>query len=157
LTSSEQKPDELAEYFEISPDADEVKLTYGLVALAFQMPALVGSELHVELEKEELPLPDFLKRFKQLQKVKFLRIEKGQATHNVFSVASIKLKPGADKDLYAAFTGHVVILDLDNAAAIVGLPRGSVRRLDVALAPGIDPKKARRRIEEVVAGQAKVR
>ncbi len=159
LTSSEKKPDELAENFEISPDKDEVELAYGLVALAFQMPALVGGELQTELEKEELPLPDFIpKAFKKkLEKVKYLRIEKGQATHNVFSVASIKLKDGADKDIYAAFTGHVVILDLDNAAAIVGLPRGSVRRIDVALTPGVDPKKARKAIEQVVGKQANVR
>lgn len=159
LTSSEKKPDELAENFEINPDADEVKVTYGLLAIAAQMPALVGSELQAELDKEELPLPDFIPNFvkTRLKNVKYLRIEKGQATHNVFSVASIKLKEGADKDVYAAFTGHVVILDLDNAASIVGLPRGSVRRIDVALTPGVDPKKARKAIAEVVGGQAVVR
>src|SRR4051812_13103918 len=58
LTSTEKKSDELAENFEISTDADEVKLTYGALAFAAQMPALVGIELQSELDKEELPLPD---------------------------------------------------------------------------------------------------
>lgn len=153
LTSNNQTPDELADNFEISPDADTVKISYGVLATFAQLPAIVGAELQAELDKEELPLPNF----GWLKGVRYLRIEKGQATHNVFSIASIKLKPSADKDVYAAFTGHVVILDLDNAATIVGLPRGSVRRIDVALTPGVDPKKARKAIEQVVAGQAAVR
>ena len=157
LTSNDNKPDELAEQFQLSPDIDDVKLTYGAVAVAFQIPAFVGSELNAELEKEELPIPAFLKFLNLDKKVKLVQIEKGQEKHNVFRVASIQLKPGADKDLYASFTGHVVILDLDNAARVLGMPRGTVRRIDVALTPGVDPKKAREDIERVVKGQALVR
>jgi putative ABC transport system permease protein len=157
LTSDKKKPDELAEHFQLKPDLAEVKITYGVVAYAaFQMPAFVGSELNAELEKEELPIPPFLKFLNLDKKVKLVQIEKGQEKHNVFRVASIELKDTADKDKFAAFTGHVVILDLDNAATVVGLPKGKVRRMDVVLEPGADAKKARSAIESLLANRAKV-
>ena len=155
LTSNDQKPDELAEHFQLNPDLNEVKFSYGAVALAFQIPALVGSELNAELEKEELPVPDWLKFVGA--KVKLVHLEQGQQQHTVVKVASIQLKAGGDRDKFAAFAGQVVILDLDNAAMILGIPKGKVRRIDVALTPGVDPKKARKEIEKVVAGQGMVR
>jgi putative ABC transport system permease protein len=108
------------------------------------------------LEKEELPVPGFLKFLNLDKKVKLLQIEKGQQKHNVFRVAAIELKDTADKDQFAAFTGHVVILDLDNAARVLGLNKGQVRRIDVSLVPGTDAKKARAAIESVLAQRAKV-
>lgn len=157
LTSDDNKPDELAEHFELIPDIAEVKATYRALAVAFQIPAFVGSELNAELEKEELPLPAFLKFLKLDRKLKLVTIEKGQKQTSVIRIASIKLKDNADKDMFSAFTGHVVILDLDTAALVLGIDAGKVRRIDVALTPGVDPKKARKAIEDVLDKKAYVR
>jgi ABC-type lipoprotein release transport system permease subunit len=72
LTSNNQTPDELADNFEISPDAQTVKFSYGVLATFAQMPALVGIELQAELDKEELPLPDFAPAI--VKGVRYLRI-----------------------------------------------------------------------------------
>jgi putative ABC transport system permease protein len=56
----------------------------------------------------------------------------------------------------AALGGNVMIVDLRNAAAVLGLPRGKVNRIDLTLAEGIDRDMVRRHVERQVAGRADV-
>ena len=51
---------------------------------------------------------------------------------------------------------RVVILDLDNAAKVLGFAKGKARRIDVALYPDVDINKVRQDIVTVLAGRAEV-
>ncbi len=117
-------------------------------------PAILGQELDAIVKNDPNPLTiAFLTLAKLEKNLKFFHIEKNQKKHQLVRVASIA--PKKDSDL-AALGGHVVILGLNNAATVLGLAEGKVRRLDIALNSGVDPKKARAAIEKVLAGRAEL-
>ena len=57
----------------------------------------------------------------------------------------------------ASLGGNVLILDLDSAREVLGLPKGKVHRIDLVLVPAADRKKVRHRVQDIVAGRADVR
>jgi putative ABC transport system permease protein len=118
------------------------------------LPAILGHELDAVVENDRSPFTAAALRLMRLENnLKFFQIEKAQKKQQLVRVASVK--PKTDGPL-AALGGHVVILGLNNAGKLLGLPDGKVRRLDVALQPGVDAKKARKAIETKLAGRAEV-
>lgn len=117
-------------------------------------PAILGKELDAIVKSDPDPLTEATLRFLKLDKnLKFFQIEKSLKKQQLVRVASVA--PKRDGEL-AALGGYVVILGLGNAGKVLGLAPGKVRRLDVALHPGADPKKARKAIEKKLAGRAEV-
>jgi putative ABC transport system permease protein len=131
--------------FKLSESMDVLKVYGGTLIIAGQIPAILGKELHKDLEKEKLP---------ELMDFRVLQIEKNLKTQSVVSIAWVEPKEQGD---WAAFGGYVVILDLDDAAKVVGMTAGKARRIDIALVPGTDAKKARKEIQEILKGRAEVR
>ena len=148
LKGDKKTADEFEEQFALSPERTVVEAAYATAAFAGYVPVILGKELDDELAN--LPVMAFAG-------FKIFEIEKNLKKHNMARVGRIELKDGTDRDKLAAFAGHVVILDLDDAATLVGLKAGKVRRIDVALERGADPKKARKSIEKILAGRAEVR
>jgi putative ABC transport system permease protein len=148
LTGDKKKADEFEDQFTLTPDITVVKAAYVTAAFANYVPVILGKELDDELEKQPV---------RKFAGFKIFEIEKNLKKHDMLRVGMIELKKDADRDKFAAFAGHVVILDLDNAAKVAGLPKGTVRRIDIALVPGADPKKVRKEIERIVGGQGEVR
>jgi len=120
---------------------EAVAVSYSTLVEFNLIPAIVGKELDKDLEKE--PLRSFLG-------YRELKIEKNLKQHTVVSIAAVEPKSGGDM---AAFGGYLVILNLDHAATILGIKQGKVRRIDIALEHGVDPKKALVEIEKVLAGR----
>jgi putative ABC transport system permease protein len=56
----------------------------------------------------------------------------------------------------AALGGHVLVLEQEAAARVLGMVPGQASRLDVRLKPGANPAAARQAIETVVGGRASV-
>ncbi|MBI2806166.1 MAG: FtsX-like permease family protein [Planctomycetes bacterium] len=118
------------------------------------MPAILGKELDQIVKSDPDPVTLATLKFLKLDdNLKFFQVEKGPKKHQLVRVASIA--PKQDGEL-AALGGYVIILGLKNAATVLGMPAGKVRRLDVALHPGTDAKQARRAIEKKLAGRAEV-
>jgi putative ABC transport system permease protein len=57
----------------------------------------------------------------------------------------------------AILGGNVLVLDLADAARVLGLEAGKVHRIDVSLKPGVNKKKVRTDVEEVAKGYGMVR
>jgi putative ABC transport system permease protein len=147
LKSDARKANGFEDQFKLSEGMDTIKVSYRSLELIGQIPAILGKELDKDLELEQAARVGY----------RFFQIEKDLHKHSVVSIASVEPKERGD---CAAFGGYVVILDLDTAAKVVGMPAGKARRIDVALESGADPKKARRDIEKVLkarGGQAVVR
>ncbi len=132
--------------FILSSSMDAIKGFYLAVTVTGGIPAILGKELENDLAKEKASTVGFLGRE--------LTIEKNLKTHRVTSIASMEPKEQGDM---AAFGGYLVVLDLDHAAKVLGMDEGKARRIDIALEPGVDPKKARVEIEKVLANRAEVR
>jgi putative ABC transport system permease protein len=148
LTADAKKSNGFEDQFKLSEGMDVIKVSYATLMFAGQMPAIIGKELDKDLEKEALTA---------LLGYRVLHVHKDLHKNSVVSIASVEPKEKGD---WAAFGGYVVILDLDNAAKVVGIPPGKARRIDVALESGYDPKIARKDIEKVLkarGGQAVVR
>ncbi|HZZ79658.1 MAG TPA: FtsX-like permease family protein [Gemmataceae bacterium] len=153
LKSQTKKPGGFEEQFILSSRMDVIETAFkGIIAArifgaADAIPGIIGQELEQDLAKES--------GVRALVGFRELKVEKSPPkTHTVYSVASMKPKEQGDM---AAFGGYLIVLDLDDAATVLGIPEGKVRRIDVALDPGVDPKKARVDIERVLAGRAEVR
>ncbi len=116
-------------------------------------PAILGKELDARVKNDSGHLKLLLQGANLDETIKFFYVEKNTKNHHFVRVASVAPKTGGE---LAALGGHVVILGLKNAATVLGLPEGKVRRLDIALTAGADPKKARKDVEKVLAGRAKV-
>ena len=148
LTADAKKANGFEDQFKLSESMDVIRVSYGTLVFAGQIPAIIGKELDKDLANEKLP---------SALGYRIMQIEKDVHKHSVVSIAWVEPKESGD---WAAFGGYVVILDLDNAAKVVGMPAGKARRIDVALESGADLKKTRRDIEKVLkarGGQAVVR
>jgi putative ABC transport system permease protein len=141
LTGDAPKSNGFAEQFKLSDTMEVVTVSYGILMRAGQMPAIIGKELDKDLDRPPLGY-------------RVLQLEKNLKKHTVVSIAWVEPKEQGD---WAAFGGYVVILDLDHAATVVGIPKGKARRIDIALEPGADPKKVRTDVGKVLQGQAEVR
>jgi putative ABC transport system permease protein len=118
------------------------------------LPAILGKELDDVVKND--PNPKTIATLKLLgfeNNLKFFHVEKNLKKQQLVRVASVK--PKTDGEL-AALGGYVVILGLENAGRVLGLAEGKVRRLDIALSPGADLKKARKVIEKKLAGRAEL-
>jgi putative ABC transport system permease protein len=145
LTGAKQQADDFEDQFKISPDINVVKAAYVTASISGYIPAVIGKELDEAMEQEKVPAIFGFKVF---------TLEKNLKKHELMRVAMVEPKEAGD---WSALGGHVIILDLDNAAKVLGIPAGKVRRIDVALVPGIDPKIARKEIETILSGRAEVR
>src|SRR5262249_46279027 len=145
LTGDAPRSDGFEEQFKLSETMEVVKVSYGTLMFARQMPAIIGKELDKDLNHEKLS---------SLLGYRVLHLEKNLKKHAVVSIAWVEPKEQGD---WAAFGGYVVILDLDNAATVVGMPKGKARRIDIALERGADPNKVRNDLGKVLQGQAEVR
>jgi putative ABC transport system permease protein len=145
LTADAKNANGFEDQFKLSESMDVIKVSYGALIFAGQIPAIIGKELDKDLANEKLP---------SALGYRVLQLEKNLKKHSVVSIAWVEPKEQGD---WAAFGGHVVILDLDNAAKVVGMPAGKARRIDIALEPGTDPNQAREDIKKVLGGQAVVR
>lgn len=150
LKSDVKKANGFEEQFELGNTPKEVEGFAIAVFLTGRTPALLGKGLHDELEREGVPS---LAGFRDLQ-IENKIIGKNRKPHEVTSISW--LRPKEEGEL-AAFGGHVVVLDLDDAATIVGLDPGMARRIDIALEPQADLKKMRSEIAKLVKGQGIVR
>jgi putative ABC transport system permease protein len=153
LNPEAKKSGGFEDQFILSSSMDAIKGSYlaiigmnALPGVTERFPAILGKELENDLAKEKASTVGFLGRE--------LTIEKNLKTHSVISIASMEPKEQGDM---SAFGGYLVVLDLDDAAKVLGMDEGKVRRIDIALEPGVDPKKARVEIEKVLANQAEVR
>jgi putative ABC transport system permease protein len=145
LKKDVNKNDEFAKQFELTPDIKEVTDNYVRALVFLETPAILGKELDSILAQEPKHM---------LLGFTILQLEKDGKQHRVVRIASLEPKiKGGDLE---AFGGHVVILDLDSAAQVLGL-KNKVRRIDVVLAPGVDPKKAREDVKIALRGRAEVR
>ena len=113
--------------------------------LSGYIPAILGKELDEAMAKEK--------------QESFLGFTIFQIDKNLkkFKLARVGVVTPKEIGDWAALGGHVVILDLDNAAKVLGLKEGKVRRIDVALTLGTDVEKARAEIEKILANRAEVR
>ena len=145
VTGAKQQTDDFENLFTISPGINTVKAAYVAASIGGYIPAVVGKELDEAMENEKVPAIFGFKVF---------TLEKNLKKHELMRVAMVEPKEAGD---WSALGGHVIMLDLDNAAKVLGLPKGKVRRIDVALDPGTDPKVARSAIERRLAGRAEVR
>ncbi|MBI3821864.1 MAG: ABC transporter permease [Planctomycetes bacterium] len=150
LREDRKQGNALEEKFKLSAKKEEVEGAFALV-FPWGTPAILGKELHNDLEKENLP--SFL-GFKNLT-IENKVVGKNSKPHTVTSIAW--MEPKETNGDYTAFGGYVIILHLDHAANILGMKEGMARQIDIALEPGVDPKKARVAIEKVVGGQGVVR
>jgi putative ABC transport system permease protein len=147
LRADGKKPTGFEDQFKLSAPKEQIVADYIGVTVTGGVPAILGKELHDDLKNE--PVPDVwgLKGIKEFQLENKL-VGKDQKPHTVTSIAWVEPKEkGTD---WAAFGGYVIFLDLDAAATIVNLPKGTARRIDIALEPGVDPKLIRTEIERVV-------
>lgn len=129
--------------FILSASKEAIEGYYLMIAFTGGVPAIIGKELEKDLASEPA-----LRGFRKLT------VEKNNKLHSITSIASMEPKEQGDM---AAFGGYLVVLDLDHAADVLGIPKGKVRRIDIALEPGVDAKKARTAIEKVLANRAEVR
>jgi ABC-type antimicrobial peptide transport system permease subunit len=136
--------------FRLSASEEEIGFLVAGVKFFDGMPAILGKELHEALAKEPVFAVLGVKNLQIENKVQ----KKDHKPHTITSIAWIEPKEAGD---WAAFGGHVVFLDLDDARTIVGLPERTARRLDIALEPGVDAKEVRAEIENVIKGQGSVR
>ncbi len=148
LDPKTRKPGGFEDQFILSSSMEAIMGSYLAVRSPFWdgIPAILGKELEKDLAHE--PAAPVRLGFRNL------KIEKNLKTHTVTSIASMEPKEQGDM---AAFGGYLVVLDLDHAAKVLGMKEGKVRRIDVALERGVDPKKARIAIEKVLANRAEVR
>jgi putative ABC transport system permease protein len=58
---------------------------------------------------------------------------------------------------WAMLSGHVVILDQEDAAEVLGYPRGQVNRIDILVSSGANPQEVRALLEAKVAGRAHIK
>ncbi|MBM3996577.1 MAG: ABC transporter permease, partial [Planctomycetes bacterium] len=179
--------EEIQEHFEYSKTA---LVDYGLARQKDKIPVILGKDLDDELKNHKDQLEVFkIDLFVVKTELTLLSLEKGlDQQHKVARVGWMALKDDAkERDKYAAFAGHVVIMDLPHAATVVGLRpvdtrnvkldllappggmawgllassladrRWKVRRIDIALTPGTDLKTARKKIEAVLSGRGVIR
>ncbi len=137
------------EQFELGATREQVKgFALGAI-LTGRTPVILGKELSDFLDEEKVPS---LAGYKDLQ-IENKVVGKDRKPHEVTSITWLKPKHQGE---WAAFGGYAMILDLDDAATIVGMPKGTARRIDIALEPGTDPKVARKEIQKIVKGQGQV-
>ena len=108
---------------------------YIAAKLGGQTPALVGRELERALQPQT-------KRFS---------IRAGSRIQKLTRVGAVDADGPA-----ATLGGHIVYMDLADAAELLGRP-GLVSRLDVTLEPGADRETVRQSIEAELAGKAQAR
>jgi putative ABC transport system permease protein len=145
LVSDKTHATETEDHFKISPDLNVVKAAYITASIAGYIPAVLGKELDEAMEKEKVP---------SLLGFKIFELQKNLKKHTLARVAMVEPVEMGD---WSALGGHVVILDLINAAKVLGLPKGKVRRIDVALELGTDPNIVRSQIDKMLANRAYVR
>jgi putative ABC transport system permease protein len=109
-----------------------------LVALATDKFCVVGEELNSELDKA---LPD---RGVPLR-IRAAGQKKGPVVR-LTRVGTVTAEGPA-----AALGGNLLVTTIDNAAEILGQPRGLVTRIDLTLEPGYEPEQVRRRVETLLA------
>lgn len=123
---------------------NEAAVRFGMPE-AVMIPAILGKQLDIDLANEPTANQAGHKQF-DLEKKK---------RYKLTSIAAVE--PKASNSNLAAFAGYLVILDMTHAAEVLGVPAGKVKRIDIALQPGTDAKKARANIEEVLKNRAHVR
>lgn len=117
--ASDEKRADITTQFVLDPDIKKVESSYIAASVFLETPAIVGTELSKLLEKE--PSDAVLN-------LKILTLEKNLKRHRLLRVATVAPREAAG-DL-AALGGYVVILDLDNAATVLGIPKDKARRID---------------------------
>jgi putative ABC transport system permease protein len=132
---------DLAQTKDVGDVPGEITLSPGTEAaflmgrLLSQKPAVVGTELDRDLPAD----------------ARVVTVEHQRRTFDLVKAGTVEAH-GA----LAMLSGYVVVLDLDDAAEVLGLPRGQVNRLDVLLHHGVNPQEARGAIEAKLAGRARV-
>jgi putative ABC transport system permease protein len=99
------------------------------------IPAVVGREL-----ARELPAS-----------VKTLELEHNRRRHSLVKAGTVEARGE-----WAVLSGHVIVLDQDDAARVLGYLPGQVNRLDVVLETGVNPQQMREAITAKLAGRALV-
>ncbi len=133
---------DLAQAQQLAGGADDITLSkgteiaFGLAKLAGKRAAVVGKEL-----ADALPAG-----------TKVIELERNRNPYPAQVAGSV-----AASGNWAMLSGNVVILDQDDAAEVLGYPKGQVNRLDVLLKQGADPPTVRAAIEQVLAGRAHVK
>ncbi len=157
ITSDSKKAGSFEEHFRLDKDTNELYGRWAAIIAAnkaaemfgmpeaVMIPAILGKQLDIDLESEPTANQPGHKQFDLEKKERF----------KLTSVAAVEPKD-ANSNL-AAFAGYLVILDMENAAKVLGVPAGKVKRIDIALQPGADVKKARATIEEILRNRAHVR
>ena len=152
-----KKAGAFVEHFRLDKDANELYgrwfaiATLNKTAVDFGMPdavtipAILGRQLDIDLESEPTANQSGHKQF-ELEKKKRFRLT---------SIAAVE--PKDSNSNLAAFGGYLVILDMEHAAKVLGVDEGKVKRIDIALEPGTDVKKARDSIEGILKDRAHVR
>jgi putative ABC transport system permease protein len=158
LSGDMKEFDDLKDQFTFHPDS--ILVDYLEVVRNKKIPAILGKELEDELNRHAttFEFPTLKTEFVFMKfEFKLLQLERGVKEHSLARVGSLGLNANTDKDKFAAFAGQVVILDLANAAQVLDIDKGKVKRIDIALTPGIDPKQAREQVKTILNGRALVR
>jgi putative ABC transport system permease protein len=133
---------DLAQASKLGAGGEDVTISKGtesafvLAKLAGKRPAVIGQELDQALPAGTHELV----------------LERNRKPYPALKAGTI-----AAAGKWAMLNGYVVILDQDDAAEVLGYPKGQVSRIDVVLEPGVNPEEARSAIEAKLAGRALVK
>jgi putative ABC transport system permease protein len=116
------------------------------------MPVILGKELDSAVSHDPA-LVNPLMKFLGADRLKLFACEKEQHKQVLVKIATVSPRPKSDLSVLG---GQVIILGLSNAAKVLQFPEGTVRRFDIVLQPGADPKQVRSAIAAVLAGRAEV-
>lgn len=119
---------------QVSPGTE---LKYLAARAIGQTPVILGKELDNELGGDEGTL--------QIKTAL-------PALQTVIRAGSVEAR-----GIAASLGGFTVILDIEAAAKILGIPAGKITRIDLTLNPGVDAEKMRIELEKVVANRGIVR
>jgi putative ABC transport system permease protein len=121
---------------------DQITLSPGTEA-AFVLGKLMGRKPAVVGKELDKVLPDGGKT---------LQLDRNRRPYPLHKAGTISAE-----GKWALLNGYVVVLDQDDAAEVLGYPRGQVNRIDVLLEQGISAQKVRNAIEAKLAGRAHVK
>jgi putative ABC transport system permease protein len=133
---------DLAQAQQFAVGADEITVSQGTEA-AFALAKLTGQRAAVAGKELAAALPPG---------TKVIELERNRKPYPAQLAGTIDATGN-----WAMLSGYVVVLDQNDAAAVLGYPHGQVNRIDILLEPGVDPNEMRTVLTARVAGRANVK
>jgi putative ABC transport system permease protein len=133
---------DLAQAQQLKAGSGDIALSKGTEA-AFAFAKLLGKRAAIAGKELAAALPEG---------TKVLELERNRKPYPAQLVGTIDAAGN-----WAMLSGYVVVLDQEDAAEILGYPRGQVNRIDILLKPGANPDEVRAALTAKVAGRGNVK